>query len=208
MKHKKFNRNNRSGFTLIEVLVASALLVIIGAGYLGLQYIMSKSQVVVFNSYLSVEESNSILTQMITELRNARQSDDGAYLIHTADDQEIIFYSDTERDGTVERVRYTLNGNQLFKGVTKPTGNPPTYDLAQEKVKILSSNVRNGSQPIFFYYNEYWPTDTTNNPLPVASRISDTRLVKVEIIINTKPNDPTTDFVLQSQAAIRMLRLN
>jgi len=201
-------KKTNKGFTLIEILVSSALLVIIGAGYLSLQYLMSKSQVVVFNSYLSVEEANSILTQMINEIRNARQSDDGAYMLDTANDQEIIFYSDINANGIVERVRYTLSGNQLIKGVTEPTGNPPTYDLTKEKVAVVSSNIRNGTAPIFYYYNKDWPTDTTNNPLPSANRISDTTLIKVILRENTNPNSPNTDYVMESEATLRMLKLN
>jgi len=209
LKKQKIGHNsNKKGFTLIEVLVSSALLVIIGAGYLGLQYMMSKSQVVVFNGYLSVEEANSIVTQMINEIRNARQSDDGAYLLDTANDQEIVFYSDIDGDGVTERVRYTLSNNLLTKGVTEPTGNPPIYDLTQEKAKIVSSNIRNGAQPVFYYYNKDWPIDTTNNPLPSAYRIADTTIIKVILRENTNSSSPNTDYVLESDATIRMLKLN
>jgi len=81
------------GFTLIEILVSSAILVILAAGYLGLQFILSQNQTAAWKSYQSIEDANLAISTLEKELRNARQSETGGYPLEKADDQEIIFYS-------------------------------------------------------------------------------------------------------------------
>src|SRR3990167_2825192 len=144
-------KHKNSGFTLIEVLVSAAILVILAVGFLGLQYIISQNQVTVWRNYLSIEDANFSLSIMARELRDMRQSDTGAYPLEVANDQEIVFYADYDYDGEIERVRYTLSGNTLNKGVTEPTTPPVSYPVANEKVRIVTEIVRNLADPIFYY---------------------------------------------------------
>ncbi len=196
------------GFTLIEILIFVSISVILAGGILTLVYIVSRNRISTFQNLLNVDETNSQISTMIRELRNIRPGDNGAYPLEKALDQEIIFYSDIDYDGVTEKVRYTLSGTQLVKGVIEPTGFPPSYPLSNEKVKVLSTNIRNHSSPIFYYYNGGWPQDTTNNPLPQPVRLSDSKLVKVFLIVNTNENDPNSNFSLESYVQLRMLKQN
>lgn len=199
---------SNDGMTLVEVLIASAITIIIGLGIVGIQYMISQGQVASFKNYLNIDQTNSIVSTLVRELRNLRPADNGAYPLVEANDQEIIFYSDINFDGKAERVRYTLNGTQLIKGVIQPTGYPATYPTANEKVFTVTGNIRNGTDPIFYYYNGDWPTDTTNNPLPTPSRLSDTKLMQVHLQLNTQANDPRNDFILESYVQLRSLKTN
>jgi len=199
------SRRRRAGFTLVELLVFMGILSLIGIVFLGMQYILTQSQLTAWNSFLSIDEANKIMSQMVRELRNARAGDNGVYPLELTQDQEIVFYSDYNFDGKVEKIRYRLNGTALEKGITAPTGNPISYPSASEKVSVLTTNVRNLTVPIFYYYNSDWPTDTANNPLPTSLRISDTRLVKIQLFFNTKENEPEKDYVLETDVRIRML---
>jgi type II secretory pathway pseudopilin PulG len=202
------NYKFRSGVTLIELLVASVVIIILGGAVLGLQYIVSQSQTSVWKSYLGVEDANAVVSSINRELRNARAGDDGSYVLAAADDQQIIFYSDYDFDGVTERIRYTLTGSDLVKGIIEPTTPPVTYPLGSEIVKTLTPYVRSGSSPIFYYYNGDWPQDTTNNPLPSADRISDTRLIRISLTINTHAQEPKTNYLLESYVQIRVLKDN
>ncbi|KKQ52256.1 hypothetical protein A2865_02290 [Candidatus Woesebacteria bacterium RIFCSPHIGHO2_01_FULL_39_17] len=202
----KKNRNlPQYGFTLIEVLVSAAILVILAAGFLGLQFIISQNQVTAWRNYLAIEAANLSLSNISRELRDARQSGTGGYPLEVSNDQEIVFYSDIDYDAEVERVRYTLSGTELIKGTTEPVGEPATYPADSEKTKILTDIIRNGASPVFYYYNTDWPEDTTNNPLPLDLRISDTRHIKIILITNPKADSPDFDFILESDVRLRML---
>src|SRR3990167_3437860 len=100
----------------------------------------------------------------------SRAGDNGSYPLEIAGDWEIIFYSDIDYDGNAERVRYFLADSTLTKGIIEPTGFPITSPAGNEFVKIISENVRNGIEPVFYYYNSNWPLDKVNNPLRSEER--------------------------------------
>jgi prepilin-type N-terminal cleavage/methylation domain-containing protein len=205
VKSKKYRTIHRyqKGFTLIEVLVASAILVILAFGFLGLQYVIGQNQISVWRNYLSIENANTTISNLSRELRNARQSELGTYLLEVSEDNEIIFYSDIDYDGDIERVRYLLSGNELIIGVIEPTGVPATYPLATEKTRVVTDIIRNQDNRMFYYYNSDWPQDDINNPLPPENRISET--VQIKIIVRTNPDEdnPQKDFILETNVRLR-----
>ena len=134
-----------------------------------------------------------------------KQSDTGAYALEVVNDTEIVFYSDIDYDGETERVRYSLTGSNLIKGVIEPEGEPVTYPSSSEKQRVVTNIVRNNTTPFLYYYNADWPADSVNNPLPQAERISDTRQIKIYIRTNPKQNDVSNDFILESDTRLRML---
>lgn len=196
------------GFTIIEILIAMVITGMMGAALLGLQFIISQNQIVAWQSYISVDEANTNVTSLVREVRTAKEGDNGAYPLASADDQEIIFYSDYDFDGVTERIRYFLNGTQFSKGVIEPTGQPATYPSGSEIVKLLSGNVRNGADPVFYYYNGDWPADTVNNPLPTPANLSEIKLIRVFLKLNTNPDDPNNDYILESYSQVRVLKEN
>src|SRR3972149_3871469 len=201
-------KNTNHGLTLIEVLIALVITGMLGAALLGLQFIISQNQIVAWQSYISVDEANSNVTSLVREVRTAKEGDNGAYPLASADDQEIIFYSDYDFDGGTERIRYFLNGTQFSKGVIEPTGQPATYPTGSELLKLLSGNVRNGADPAFYYYNGDWPADTLNNPLATPANLSEIKLVRVLLKLNTDPDDPSNDYILESYSQVRVLKEN
>jgi prepilin-type N-terminal cleavage/methylation domain-containing protein len=205
---KSIHLDFQKGTSLIEILIAMAIISVLGLGIISLQYIINKNQLLVINSYKSVDEANISVSHFAREIRAARNSDNGAYVLEKINDQEIVFYSDIDYDGQTEKVRYGLEGNDLIKGVIKPVGYPVQYPAEDEVVTTLTSNVRNGTDPIFYYYNSGWPEDAVNNPLPQDLRLSDTRSVRIYLIVNTQRNDPQADYTLESTAQIRMLKDN
>ncbi|OGM18263.1 hypothetical protein A2686_03615 [Candidatus Woesebacteria bacterium RIFCSPHIGHO2_01_FULL_38_10] len=196
-----------SGFTLIEVLIVTVLTGMIGIGILSLEKIITDVRLSSLKNYLNVEEANSNIATLVREIRNIRPGDNAAYPLERAQDHELIFYSDIDYDGKTEKIRYSLTGVQFVKGIIEPTGFPATYPSGSEKVKVLTENVRNASSPIFYYYNGDWPQDTVNNPLATPARLSDTKLMKVYLRLNTK-EDEESDFILESYVQLRMLKEN
>src|SRR3989344_1855984 len=163
-------------------------MVILAAGFLGLQYILSRNQVTAWSNYFAIESSNTAMSTLIRELRNAQPSGNGGYSLESLQDFEIIFYSDYDFDSHIERLRYTLTGSQF--------------------VKVIFDIIRNGANPVFYYYNSGWPQDTVNNPLLQIDRIADTRYVKLILKSNPNPNNSDFDYVLESDTRVRMLQDN
>lgn len=201
-------KTNISGFTLVETSIASVLLLAIGAGILGLQVVIGNLQLKTFSSFTNVESGIGAVRQMVQELRTARAGDNGAFLIESALGSSITFYSDIDADGLVEKVTYTQSGTNITKSVINPTGYPVTYPPNAATTITIVDSLRNGSTPLFTYYNEDWPEDTTNNPLPTPANLTQIKLVRVYMRLNSLANDTLNDYVIDSSAQIRMVKTN
>jgi prepilin-type N-terminal cleavage/methylation domain-containing protein len=198
----------QKGFSLLEVLVTIAIFSLVALALNGFILGAYRAYYYNFKQIAAINEARRGIDIMIKEIRELKTGDDGSYAIAQAGDQQFIFYSDIDRDGVTEKVRYFLNNTDLSKGVIKPTGDPPFYDGANETISVISQYVQNNTGPIFTYYNGDWPGDTTHNPLPTLTRLSDTKLMHVDLIINTEPSRPPGNFELQSDAQIRNLKTN
>lgn len=197
-----------NGFTLLEVVISTAIVsVLVAAVYLLQNFVLDQQQITM-NSYISVDYANSAMQTMVRDLRNARFGADGSFILQTANDQELVFFSDVDFDQVTEKVRYFLDGNELKRGITKPSSYPINYPPSEEKIKVINTDIRNATQPIFYYYNSDWPKDTTNNPLPANQRLSQTRLIKISLIVNSSPNQQNTNYQLDSFVQLRTLKDN
>lgn len=196
-----------NGVTLIELLIAIAISSILGIGLVSLQYILGQNQVAVTKSYKSIEDANFVASAFAKEIRGAKQSDNGAYFLNTAGDQEIIFYSDINLDGKTEWVRYYLDNLDLIKETIEPTGYPPVYDLLSKTSSKISENVQNGVTPVFYYYNEDWPNDVVNNPLPADSRLSETSTIKMYLKVGSE-DDAKKYYTVESSSQVRSVKEN
>lgn len=209
MKQNTFlDCDNRNGFTLLEVIIAVFLFSAIVALVAGFAVYFFRNYSFSFEEQQVVSESQSALTQMIREIRRARLGDDGSWPIIEAEDTAFMFYSDVNADGRTDRVRYFLQDNELRRGVIEPTAVPVTYMVANEVVTTVMTNVEATATPLFRYYNGDWPADTVNNPLLPATRILNTRFVKVHVRLNPTPNFAANGFELTSGVTIRSMKDN
>lgn len=199
---KKTGKQN--GFTLIETLLVVAIFVLI----VGVLTLFSRN-VWIYNTFISAglvnaDTGRQVLKTMTSEIRTASVANTGAYVISAAETSSFSFYSDIDSDGLKEKIRYFLIGVSLQKGTIKPTGNPLTYNPANEKISTLASNITNTS--IFSYYDKFY--DGTTAPLSFPVGVSDVRLIKITIVLDQDPNRPPAPMTLSTQVSIRNLKDN
>src|SRR3972149_1447289 len=118
---------NLKGFTLVEILIVLVLMSVLAGALLSLQFILTQNQIVVWQSYVGVSEANNNVSALVREARTLRYADNGDYPLFLAEDNELIFYSDVDYDGSAERIRYFLVGTDFTKGVIEPTAPPVSY---------------------------------------------------------------------------------
>lgn len=198
----------QAGMTLVEIMVGMGILAFLTAAVIALQTLIAQSEEFSVKTVFTTENANTAVQSMIAQLRTARPSEAGAYPLEEATDQQIIFYSNADTDTDVERVRYFLQGTDLVKGVIDPEGFPVTYPADNEATRIIAEFIQNAGDPLFFYYNQDWPTDTTNNPLPTPADLSQVKLVRVFVRVNADPSEPEGELTLESSAQIRSLKEN
>lgn len=194
------------GFSLAETIVTVAIVAVIGIG-VG----KFSGDVFSFNRYFSkslnvASDARKVLRPMVNEIRSASLSSLGGYPIEVAGTNEFVFFTDTDDNGVKERVRYYLSGTTLKKGITVPTGNPYVYNTANETSYDLIQYVRNGSTPIFTYYDSNYNGSTSALTSPVS--VTSVRLVRIEVIIDEKVNIPPAPLSIVTQVSFRNLKDN
>jgi prepilin-type N-terminal cleavage/methylation domain-containing protein len=197
----------KSGFTLIEIIIALAIFVIIAAVVVSFLIYYLRSYSFSFDENQAVSRAQFGMTTMLKEIREARISEDGAWPLITLNDQEFAFYSDITNDGLADKVRYFIDTDQLKKGVIEPSGVPVSYPPENEQVRVLADFVEASSAAIFQYYNGDWPADTANNPLPPEQRLLDTKFVNIYLKININPQN-IQPYELTSGVQLRNLKTN
>jgi len=195
-----------SGFSIIEVLVVIFILSLIGVAVATFQKDVFSFNTILSSSLAAQDEARRALRIITAEVRPLSPSSVGAYPIAEADPTSFIFYNDIDSDQLKERVRYFLDGKTLKKGVIKPSGNPLTYNPANEIISEIVHDVANGAAAIFNYYDTNY--DGTTPPLTEPVNLLAVRLVKVTIVIDEDPNRSPGPITLTTQVSMRNLKDN
>lgn len=197
----------RKGLTLVETLIAIAIFAIGMEGFTLLFINAWKN-----NSYtLEMGQSSMAVSQgvntIVGYLRSTRQSDSGTYPIKSATDNDLVVYSDYDRDSVTERLHFYKSGQDILMGVTNPTATmPKTYPAADEAVITIARRIVNlDNEPIFYYYDKNYAGGAAQLPLATPANVSDIRLMKIHLKINIDPNRAPDNIELQTFVEMRNL---
>jgi len=199
-------KNQQSGFSIIEVMVAMFILTLIGLAVYSFQKDVFSLNRIISGSLTTQDETRRALKAMTAEIRTASPSSLGAYALVETATSSFTFYSNIDNDSYKERVRYFLDGTILKKGIIKPSGAPLTYNPANETVSELVHDVANATTSIFNYYDTNY--DGTIEPLTEPVNVSAVRLIKLTIVIDHDPLTPPGPITLTTQVSMRNLKDN
>lgn len=203
----QITRQNKNGFTLIETLVAVAIFGMIITAVIGIFLNSWRYNAVLWEQLSTQTEGRNVTQGFANEIRTASQSSIGAYPLQTANTSTIIFYSNLDADSLVERVRYFMSGKTLTKGVIKPSGNPLTYNTADEVLTDVVHDVANtGTSPIFLYYDENY--SGSGSPLPSPVDTTEVRVIKMSLKLDENPRLTPAPLYVESEAMLRNLKSN
>ncbi len=200
----KTRNNNREittqrGFTLLETIIVLGIFSMLIIVLMNLFINGVKLFPFVFKQNESVNSAEYGVHMMVREIRNASMGDNGNYTLEMANDNVLIFYSDVDLDGKVERIRYFIENEEFKKGVIKPTGAPAQYLTENETVSTIAKNIKNNATPVFYYY------DGNNNVLPTEAILTQTKMIKVRLELGMEGRE---NYILESYTQIRNLKIN
>lgn len=181
-------------FTAATLMVAAYII----QGYRANRFAMQQSD--------AIDYARRGITSMTKEIREADFSDLGSYPIASATNQSLIFYSNVDTDDAVEKVRYYLENTNFKKGVTKPSGNPLSYASGTEVTSVIAQYVRNGADPLFYYYPGDYPSSTA--PLATPANPNQVKLVELRLRVNIDPALAPEEFILKNFIQVRNLKDN
>ena len=202
----KPNTPIQAGFTLIETIIIVAL-----NSVLLFVIIATITQLYKNHSY-TFEQSNEIEVArrgMGTWVRDAREMTtgaNGAFALVRAGTSTIGFYSDIDKDNSIEYVEYVLGTSTTLRKFTyNPTASSTYSTTTPNSTEIMSEYVQNGRQTIviFRYYNS-----SGNLIASPQAMISDITYITMNIIVNIDPIRSPGEFMLQGSAAPRNLKTN
>ncbi len=205
---QKINKNTLRAFTLVETIVAIAIFAL-GIQATTLVYTKTlKSKAYTLEMGKSSFIVSRSMDDIIGYLRKVRQSDAGARPIVSADDNDLVVYSDYDNDGKTERLHIYLSNGKVLMKVCKPSATiPKTYvGCAETTIEIAKQIVNTSSDPMFSYYNKDYPIDTVNNPVSTPANAADIRLIKIFLKINIDPNRAPDN--IQQESFVELRNLN
>ena len=198
------NFGSNKGISLIEtIVIISVFSIVMAVLSFSVLYFYRTNTFGVKQVY-AIESARKGVELMARDIREIIYSDDGSYPVIEIDPFYFYFYSDIDRDNNIERIKYYVDGSNLKKAITKPTGDPLVYEDINETVSVISDNVRNADQDVsvFTYY------DDTGVEITDFSRGIDVAFVKIRLIVNIDPNRNPEEFTLRSSATLRNLKTN
>lgn len=203
-----FSFLSKKGFTLIETIVAIFAFAIIVLGMISLfsqVFIGSQKQGGIL---ADADTARKTAFGIINELRNAQIGQNGAYALETADNQQIVYYSNADRDSSIERVRYYLQNQNLYRGVVEYNGSG--YPTTTEISRIVQRNVANSSTtPLFYYYGGEYVGSSTQTSLTQPVTITSVKYVRLNLQIFNKAGITNNNFyTITAGGAIRNLKTN
>ena len=200
----------KKGVTVVELVIATALIVIVLSGVSSLYYTSRQSTVTIWSDLEAQRDARRFTQEFRNFTRRANIANNGAYPIDTASSSQFIFYSDIDSDGLVERLRYEYYSasSTVVRGIIKPTGTPYIYSTNNEETTIVARGIRNASVGfnMFEYFDENYTT--TGTPLSSPIDITDVRVVRVYLLVDEDITSPPSAFDISTAIQIRNLKQN
>lgn len=209
-KKRSHQRDLSNGFTIVELIISVSILAVLVFVASDLLISVLQNPTSQMTSMDNIEQAKTVASTFVEELRNAATGNDGSYSLTQAGDNQIIFYSNFGTSGiVVNRIRYYLSGNTLYKGVVIPTGSPLSYNLSSEVVRAVNNVVSNGSNPVFYYYNGNYNGTASTSPLTQPINVNQVRFVRINLMIkNQTTSQNNSTFPISAGATIRNLKDN
>lgn len=198
----------QAGFTLIETIISIFAFAVIMLGLVVLVSAILTSSQKQAGLLADSDQSRKVVFSIINELRDAQTGLNGAYALDTAGDQQIIYYSNADRDSSIERIRYYLQNGKLYKGVTEYNG--AGYNTSTEISTLLQNDVANSPiTPLFYYYDDTYTGSSTQASLSQPVNVTAVKYVQVNLQVYNKAGVKNNNYyTVTAGGTVRNLKTN
>jgi prepilin-type N-terminal cleavage/methylation domain-containing protein len=193
------------GMTLVEMIVVIAIYTMLLAVISGSVYSMYQQNAYSFAQANEIDHARRGINRFARDVREMTYAENGTFPIVVRDSHRFGFYSDIDKDNSVEYVEYQLATTTFYKKVYNPVGTPPVYNFATpDQTLILSEYVQNmlQSTSTFLYYDE------NGVLLNTGALLTDVRYIKGQLIVNIDPLRAPGEFMLRTGVTPRNLKDN
>ncbi len=194
------------GMTLVEMIVVTALFSILMVAIGNTVSSLYRANAYTFAQAYEVSNARRGIEVFTRDVREMTFADDGTFPLARMEETVIGFYSDIDRDNSVEYVEYELSSTTVFeKRIYNATGSPPVYNMTTpDETYYLSEYVQNIAQgtSTFMYYDTYGALATA------STNVTDIRYITLQLIVNIDPVRAPGQFMLRTSSALRNIMDN
>jgi prepilin-type N-terminal cleavage/methylation domain-containing protein len=197
------SNSTTKGMTLIEMLVVIAIISTAGIALSGAIQYFYRSNAFLLEQTSALDNARRGVREAVVAIRESSYGDDGSYPIETAATSSLTFYSDYDKDASVEKEKYVLQGGTLYRVVTNSAGSPPVYTGQPLSTTTIATYVtNNAATPLFSYFdaNGTQLSATSTDESSIAS-------VSITLMVDLNPTRAPNVFTLTERATLRNLRV-
>jgi type II secretory pathway pseudopilin PulG len=202
---------NQRGITLIEMLVGLSMLVIVVPVITFFLWGSFKVSTYISGWSVNQQTARRVISQIVEEIREIHVSDANDYPLAVCTTNELVFYADNDGAEGYERIRYSLEGIDIIKGVIEPVSNAGviTYPLANEYETTLVTNVRNVAEGVelFSFYNQDY-IGSSGGVLTGTVHCPEVRMIGVRLMVDTQVEVLPDAFEISTEIMLRNLKSN
>ena len=149
-----------------------------------------------------IDAAGRTIEAMSSEIRKMNRAENGIYPLEIVQGQTLAFYSDVDNDGLTERIEYSLNGTILEKKLIEP-GASLDYS-GTETVTTIADGIRNGTEPLFKYYDENYTgtEDSLSEPINITS----VKIIEIILDINADEKNISSPLRVETKIHPRNLK--
>jgi prepilin-type N-terminal cleavage/methylation domain-containing protein len=188
------------GFSVSEMMVVSLLLgIVLAASYLLMSAATGMADQIQART-IAADEGRAVMDRITREVRQAYEIEDNKGAFVDAQPRQCTFYTDADRDGRPEMVRYRVVGQVLYRSQASATSALPPYTFgpfsAEEVIVSSLSGGFNGN--VFEYY------DSADPPRVVPSgKPADVSAVRLRLVTSATVNKKTAFVDLSTWVKVR-----
>lgn len=195
---------SKKGFTLMEIVVVIGITGIVMAMISTLLTDSFRMQRVAVEKASVGEECQRALSEIEKDMISMIEGENGAFPLALAENNQIIFYSDTDLDGVIEKIRISKNSKIITKEVFEPI-NEIYPENATSTINISSHFSQDAGDDIFAYFGSDF--SGTENPMIDPISESDVRVAKISMICALEENiAPNSKIVFSTLVKLRNLK--
>jgi prepilin-type N-terminal cleavage/methylation domain-containing protein len=158
MARMRARARSSQGFTLVELLVTMMVASILAGAMIGLYLGVIRSVADTQNRIINQDDARTAMNEIARYVRMASSSASNQTSITDAvalaGPQEMVFFADINGDGISDKVRFYLDGTTMRMATVAPntSHSPATYPAYSSDGIVVMHGIRNGTLPIFTYY--------------------------------------------------------
>lgn len=187
--------------SLVEMVVVLSIFTVLSIAIMSIVASFYRYNAYTIAQAYQVDSARRGVEAMVRDLREMTYADNGAFPLISHATSSVSFYSDIDRDDSVEKVSYQLTGETLYKYIYEATGTPAVYSTTPSRTDIVSEYVHDDLERVdlFTYY------DADGEPV-TGNEVSDVRQIDVTLVVNVDPIREPGKYYLRSSASLRNLK--